>query len=278
MDNFESELNIIHQLLKNDETYTKLIVKKEHYSHYAIYKVKYDSIYGISEPEQYFPILINVLHNNTHVNEIYMDINGFSRETDDDITEFTAEFTKKIIKMKDWKSIYIQGESDSVLDALLTQQNPKLMKLELSQIFFNSDKLLKIFQNTNSLEEFELCISNTPEINFCEIIEIIHESNIKTVIINDITCIISHSKFINSLSKCKMRNLHLKNLRYICEFDLTHNCTLMNFTVNGIQPNYAQETLNRNKNYVFIVLLCMNRKIIPRCVFKNLIVKHLFIL
>ena len=85
------------------------------------------------------------------------------------------------------------------------------------------------------------------------------------------------TKFIDILNGSKVRTLQFVDCFYL-EFDLINNYTILNFTVNDKQPDYAYEILNRNKNYAFTVLLCMNRKIIPRCVFKNLILKHLFIL
>jgi len=283
MDNFESELNIIHQLLKNDETYTKLIIEDRHREHFNKYKSEYYITYNCNGAVTFKNTLIDILDKNTHVNEIYMTVCNFGFETACE----NNKFVKKIIKIKSWKSVYMFGESDSVLDALLSQQNPQLIKLKLSQIFTNGHKLVKLFQNTNrwfigqsltpSLKIFELNISTTLGDNFTKIIEAIQKSNIKTVIISNIHCELSDFEFINNLFNCKIMNLHLNDLRYKCEFNLTHNYTLMNFTVNGIQPNYAQETLNRNKNYVFTVLLCMNRKIIPRCVFKSLILKDLFI-
>ena len=63
-----------------------------------------------------------------------------------------------------------------------------------------------------------------------------------------------------------------------CSFNLTNNYHILNFTVNKSCPNYAQEIINRNKEYISTILLCMNKKIIPRYVFKNLILKHLFVI
>ena len=275
MNSFESEYNIIHQILKNDQTYTKLIYDYAQYYHYEKYESEYQSRYNSDNQYQQFAnILTGELHNNTYVNELYM-----TQDNCGCVSRYEkVEFIKKIIKMRNWKSIYVCGQSDSVLDALLAQQNLKLVKLQLSQLFENVDKFLKIIQSTPSLKEFELCISSTPEMDFCEIIKAILESNIKTLILCDISSRTTDFEFINGLFKSNIRNFHLKNSLCTNDFDLINNYTILNFTVNDKQPDYAYKILNRNKNYAFTVLLCMNRKIIPRCVFKNLIVKHLFIL
>jgi len=287
MDSFESELNIIHQILKNEEKYTKLIFEQKQYDHYVRHCFDYHLKYNDNPNQSFINILINVLHNNTYVNEIYITISNFSIARTSKVIGFgDTESIKQIIKMKNWKSIYIYGESDDVLNALLSQQNQKLTKLKLSQIHSNGDKLLKLFVNTNrwfirqsltpSLKEFELCISSTPESNYSDIITAIRESNIKTLIFFDISCAETDLKFINGLLKLQIRNLYLKNSSRTNEYDLINNYTILNFTENGTLPIYAEKILDRNRNYAFTVLLCMNRKIIPRCVFKSLVLTHLF--
>jgi len=271
MDSFESELNVIYRILKNDETYTKLIIQKEQFAHYIKYQSEYHSTYNYDCNPNFTNILTGELHNNTYVNELYITLKNYGRVSRCE----KAEFIKKIIKMRNWKSIYVFGQSDNVLDALLAQQNPKLVKLQLSQLFENVDKFLKIIQSINSLEELELdlyCIHS----NFSVIAQTICESNIKTLIIKSLF-LPTNSKFIDILNGSKVRTLQFVDCFYL-EFDLINNYTILNFTVNDKQPDYAYKILNRNKNYAFTVLLCMNRKIIPRCVFKNLILKHLFIL
>jgi len=102
------------------------------------------------------------------------------------------------------------------------------------------------------------------------IIKSIINSNIKTLAIN----IDLHNfyKFTDNIIQSKIKNIHLnfKN-------EIMNHCSL-NFTVNKSCPNYAQEIINRNKEYISTILLCMNKKIIPRYVFKNLILKHLFVI
>jgi len=282
MDSFESEFNVIHQLLKNEETYAKLIIGYDQFMHYYKYYLEYCSTYNDNDHngDYYFVnMVINALQNNTYVNEIYM------KNTFCDMTNIIArsEFIKKLTGMRNWKSIYICGESENVLDALLDRQNPNLMKLKLSNIHL---KFQKFIQNTPFLEEFEFDLYTTPQKNYPAIIQGICESNIKTLIINNIffpsesfeSLINFEPKFINDIIKCKIRNLHLRNSSHTNKFDLMDNYTILNFMVNEIQPDYAQEILYRNRNYALTVLLCMNRKIIPRCIFKNCILKHLFII
>jgi len=267
MDNFESEFNIIHKIIENNETYTKLIIMPHHCNHYAAFMTQYCSTYRNNDFEQ---MLTNALYNNTFINEIYTDV-YFS-------TNNGWRGVKQIIHAKIWKSIYIGGYSSMVLDTLLTQQNPNLTKLKLSQICKNGDNLLKVTRNTSTLENFELSLSGSTNEDLPNISQAVYESNIKTLTIHDICETHINLKFIDNIIKCKTRNLHLKNLYHLIEFDMTNNYNILNFTIDDISPNYIQNILNRNKKYIFTVLLCMNKKIIPRCVFKNLILKSLFIM
>ena len=267
LDDFESELNVIHQILKNDKEYTKLIIGNEHFNHYGRHEIKYCLTY---KHDTFSEILIDVLSKNVHINEIYTSADF----TNDMCTYVTI---KKIIKMKNWKSIFMCGYSCFVLDVLSIQQNPKLIKLTLSQIHLNSDLFLKIVKNTPSLEYFDLDYGYMQTVDLHVIAQGICESNIKTFIVNDI-CLTNECtvNFINDIIKCKLRNLHLKTTLSLSAFNLQNNYTLLNFTINNKCPVYAQDILKRNEQYIFIILLCMNKKIIPRCVFKNLILSHLF--
>jgi len=265
MDDFESELNVINNLLKNNETYTKFTLKQKHYNHYNTNKSMYRITYNYNNFKH---MIINALQKNTHVNEIYITI------TIADQNKWEGYFIDKIIKMKNWKSIFVYGQSAKVLDALLCNQNQKLIKLELSQICSNGEKFLKIIQNTPSLEHFELDIACIQDTDLPFVIHAIYESNIQTLILNNIHIINSSNKFIDDVLKSKIKNIHLKYSN-TNDFDLTNNYHILNFSINGKCSNYALEILNRNKLYIFTILLCMNRKIIPRCVFKNLILKNL---
>jgi len=249
-----------------------LIIEEEHYAHYIKYKSDYYSMCNYNQCNTNFKnILISALHNNIHVNEIRVVTRSFYYGGEDKL-----ENIKKIIKLRNWKSIYMAGESYCVIEALISQQYPNLIKVELSQLFPNCSKFIR---NTPSLKHFEFRIySDDQSIDYIELMQTIHESHIQTLIIDDDSYSSKRNfEFIDSLFESKIKNLHFKS-SYCNQhvFNLTNNYTILNFTENGTLPIYAEKILDRNRNYAFTVLLCMNRKIIPRCVFKNLVLKHLF--
>jgi len=262
MDSFESDFNVIHKILKNDEAYTKLIIRKRYSSHYCgykkIYKKKYGNIYFVE-------MLIDALYNNIYVNEIYI------ADDIDDYDGFAHGLIRKMIKMRNWKSIYVNTYSASVLDALSSQQNSNLVRLQLSSINSYRHKFLELMQHVPYLEHLELDLTDSSSKDISNISQAINESNIKTFIINDTSGEQIYSKFIDNIIKSKIRNFHLNMNKSCSEFNLINNYTILNFSVNGICPDYAQKIINRNKHYILTILLCMNRKIIPRCVFKSMI-------
>jgi len=262
MDDFESELNIVHKILKNDETFTNLIITTEHQIHYINYKSKYTLIYRNCG---FINILIDSLHNNTYINELCVK----------KIFSHKNGFIEKIIKMKNWKSIYINGLSLDVLHVLSTQQNPQLEKLQLSQISMAYNEFLKTIKNSPSLVHFKLDICGSTKTDLRGIANTIQRSNVKSFIIKNAFDPYTDIDFIANIIKCKIINLHLINSRNMIKFDLTNNYTILNFTVNKICPDYTHNILNRNKKYIFTILLCMNKKIIPRCIFKNLILSKI---
>ena len=96
MDSFESDLNVIHKILKNDETYTKLTIGTNHSLHYHKHMEIYKETYG---KNHFAEILYNTLHNNIYVNEIYITCN---------LSTFACgahKYIEQMIKMRMWKSI-----------------------------------------------------------------------------------------------------------------------------------------------------------------------------
>jgi len=265
MDSFESDFNVIHKILKNDEAYTKLIIRKRYSSHYCgykkIYKKKYGNIYFVE-------MLIDALYNNIYVNEIYI------ADDIDDYDGFAYGLIRKMIKMRNWKSIYVNTYSASVLDALSSQQNSNLVRLQLSSINLSGDKFLKLVQNSHFLEYFEANLKDSECEHRHKISQAIRESNIKTLIFNNFSIQHMDLKFMDNIINSKIRNFHLTSCKFYNEFNLINNYTILNFTVNYICPDYAQNILKRNKQYILTILLCMNRKIIPRCVFKSMILNE----
>ena len=247
-----------------------MIIQKEQFAHYIKYQSEYHSTYNYDCNPNFTNILTGELHNNTYVNELYITLKNYGRVSRCE----KAEFIKKIIKMRNWKSIYVNTYSASVLDALSSQQNSNLVRLQLSSINLSGDKFLKLVQNSHFLEYFEANLKDSECEHRHKISQAIRESNIKTLIFNNFSIQHMDLKFMDNIINSKIRNFHLTSCKFYNEFNLINNYTILNFTVNYICPDYAQNILKRNKQYILTILLCMNRKIIPRCVFKSMILNE----
>jgi len=270
MDEFESELNIIHTILKNDETYTKLELNNNHYSHWIKHKKMYMMTYKkTTHCNILMSFLVYALCENPHINEIWITVS----------LDGTINLIEKIITSRHWKSIFVSGHSLSIIRILSLKNNNSLTKLKLSSILNISDSIDNFMKHSHLLEyfEFNLIHADTIDSQKC-IAESIKKSNIKTLVINVDIC--NSHEFIKDIIQGKIRNIHLNfiNEQNLYPFNLTNNHNILNFTVNKICPDHTQEIINKNKCYMFTILLCMNKKIIPRCVFKNLILKHLFMI
>jgi len=158
-----------------------------------------------------------------------------------------------ILSTKLFKSIYIGGCSMEVFEYLSKNTNNNLESLRVSEgTDFNMD-FGKNIGRYKSLINLDL--------TFC--------SN------NKVANILS-SDFI--IGNKMLRKINV-NSEYVNDEGLLDifkdNYTLINCTINNKCSDKIENIMIRNRKYKITILLCMNRRIIPRCVFKNMILINL---
>ena len=303
---FQSDDNIIKKILDNKSDYTELRIEEKHVNHFYHNKSEYLKLYGqrteslcfqsfeeteslcfqsfeeteslCSRSSDFILLIMNALVKNQYINGIY-------------VTQFcnnSIETYIDLLSAKMFTSIYIGGNSQKMLQFLNTNEN-KVEKLKLSSIAL--DEFKKIPETCKLLKSLDVTLNIPWKMNIDgfyfqnkifpnNIFEIINRTNITELIL----CIDRCAKEI--IEQCNvwvtknksLRSLHVKNIHRmhheIFRSNVSNNYILLNFTINGECDEKITNIMNRNKKYMMTILLCMNKKIIPRCVFKSMILIH----
>jgi len=266
---FQSDDNIIKKILDNKSDYTELRIENKHKTHFKHNKSEYLKLYGqrteslCSRSNDFILLIMNAMTKNEYIDSLYIDHGG----------------TDKLLFIKMFRSIYIKSYSLEVLRYLNTHKN-KVEKLQLSSIAF--DEFKKIPETCKLLKSLDISSTYIDNTYLHIIFGIINKTNI-TELILDIDY--RGEKDIETYKMFISTNKNLKNLHFKRGFDKFHlnnfvvdiifdNYTLLNVTINGKCYDEVTNIMNRNKKYMMTILLCMNKKIIPRCVFKSMILVH----
>jgi len=266
-----SNYDIVKIILDNKSDYTELRINHEHIMHFYKNQSKYIELYGCSKEINFnrseFPsLIINAMTKNEYINGIYVDLESYGIDA------------SILLSAKTFKSICIYGCSREVINYLNTHEN-KVEKLKLSSLNLSYDVFEKIPETCKLLNSLDIRCTIFTKKSLNRIFETIHKTNI-----TDLT--LSFSCYSNDLfeefgmfiSKNKtLKSLHVKNdfSNFIDDNIYSNNYTLLNITINNEYIEKITNITNRNKKYMMTILLCMNKKIIPRCVFKTMILAHI---
>jgi len=258
--------NIIKKIQENNED-TTLCIRQSDYDDY----VTYDSRYARN-------MLVNTLNNNKHINELMVAYHGDSGTLTHDILEYGG-----------FNSIIMNSYNDSINATIMQCLNDNhyfnLIKLKLGSVNTSYNRLSVFLKMNHSLETLQISCSWKSHQPITRIISELHKSNIKTLTIN-----FTGSKqnkiysYINNILKIDtaISRLHIVNdasyYRYslVGNFDmigptLIKNHNIIEFTIES-ESHFGMEAYTlTNKNRFLVILMCFNRRIIPKCVSMNLI-------
>jgi len=252
MDITNDEFNIIQKILNNKSEYTELKITKEHINHfeefYSEYKKLYDNcnLEGLCDMKLFIEIIKNALIKNDYIDEIYV-----YRHKE---IVWESKLVSKLLPVKMFRSIFIECHSEEVIKFLSVNKEYKVKKLRCSSIYLLGDDISEFLKENESLESLDLAVHHDFCSELTKILNVLEKTNVKEL---NICC--------HNFTKETMRFLKM----------LENNYTLINFTINNEYTDEIKNFIGRNKIYMITILLCMNRRIIPRCVFKNLIFKHI---
>jgi len=276
----DDDHNIIQKILNNESDYIELKILPEHVEHYEDNYEEYVKIY---EGNDFLDIIKYVFPKNEYIDSLYIDYDVGVGWNDIE--------TSLWLSLRQFKSIYIGGCSEDVVKHLSKNKNDKLEKLKLSSFFKSERYIASIVETYESLKCLDLRFANDHDLQ--RIITLsysLKKSHIEEFIINYIPDFSYHS-FLLELIDCVGKNKRLKRISLYYDGNekiikdviripnvLKNNYTLTDFVING-KYNYQdiENTMIRNRKYMMMILLCMNRRIIPRCVFKNMILDAYFV-
>jgi len=261
MKSFYSEQNIIEQILKNDPNYTNLKITNEHINHYYVYDTQYMFIYAQAS---FDIILINALNKNSYISSICTCLYP--------IFEFDENI--KLLLQRPFKSINLYKYGRSIIDYLHETQNYNVEKLELCPVSFNGDKIAKYIEMNKSLKHLILDDTWWLETNVQLIIKSLKYSTLETLTLkrdifdvqNWIICdIIKTNSKIKQLYICDAYHTNLYDIKDA----LLNNFNIIDFKINNVYHDEFNEILERNKKYQIMLHMCINKRIIPKCVSLN---------
>jgi len=260
---FQSDDNVIKSILDNKSDYTELRIDRKHLSHFELNRNKYIKLYGNAD---LLLLIMNAMEKNEYIDSIYI-------QCDIIISKYKKT---KLLSVKMFKSIYIDKYSLEVLEYLNTNEN-RVEKLKLSSILWNNfEHIPKTCKLLKSLDISQCFLSST---SLKKMFEIMNKTNIIELIISINTWkdIEKYNVFISTNNRLKSLHIVHKLNNFIeipFAIIISNNYTLLNVTINGKCNEKIRNIMNRNKKYIMTILLCMNKKIIPRCVFKSMILIH----
>lgn len=261
-------LNIIGEILDNKSNYTKLKIKMKHIHHLI------DDTDGMV---RFFDSVRNALLKNEHINELIITrrVGWYMDQCE----------INSILSVKNFKSIYIGMCSLNIYDFLNENTNDNLEKLRLSScsdFYHNREGIFK----HKSLKILDLIFFNDQIVNILRnVLNIIKQTNVIELILrfsenfskknkNDM---VEYFKIIFENKKLRRLNIHdehfIEYKKEILKLFKSNN-ELIDFTING-EHNEMINITERNKKYLMTIFLCGNKRIVPRCVFRDLILVHI---
>jgi len=281
MDITKNEHNLIKKILDNKSDYTELRITNDNYSHFANNRNEYDELYGsfeetkslCSQTDDLLVLIKNAMTKNEYINQLHMTCGYLMFGSTKSIYE--------LLSIRMFKAIYIERYSKDVLDYLCVNQISTLEKLGLTSICRNIEIFRKVIENCKLLKILNITLElyNTQEVY--DAFEIINKSNIAELTLNFDLLFIPLDfviKYGNFVSKNKtLRKLHIHYFHENIDFDSFLNIMMINYNIIDFKINDRcdEKIKNRNKKYIMTIFLCMNKKIIPRCIFRNLILSHI---
>jgi len=276
--NMDSEYNLIQKILDNRSDYIELRITDRQTEHFMNNNNEYLKLYGNFD---YLTLIKNAMTKNEHISELFM-ISGYSNQC-----IFANRYSvNHILSIRMFKSIYIHGYSSDVFDYLIENKNDNLEKLAISSMFSNVVRLRETLENHKLLKSLNLPMAHVSlkqEID--DIFELINKANVTELILSfsslSMNCNFFEKYEIFVLNNKTLRKLQIKfpdldedqYNSFFCA--VTKNYTIIDFKINDGQDQTIIYTMNRNKKYIMTILLCMNRRIIPRCVFRDLVLDHI---
>jgi len=266
MDVFYDKFNIIEQILKNDPMYTILTITSKNVKHYNNFKKLYHKKYN---NKSYCSIIFDSLTKNDYIDEL-------------DIQGIIFDCSLNILKLlqKPYKSIYMFNYGHNVLDCLINTKNSTVEKLKVNPLQCNGKIISNFITVNKSLKNLALAGQDI-EHDMSIIMKSLNNSNIETLSLERLSLrSIPTDMIINIIDTCtKIKNLYLYD-RYTNNvslfFDsLSKNFNIIDFEINNIKCNKINEILERNKKYFMTIFMCVNKRIIPKCVSMNLIIPYI---
>jgi len=266
----DNDNNIIKKILDNKSDYTELRISDEHIMHFRKNESEYLKLYGYND---YISLIASAMTKNEYIDSIYID--SINSSPSYKYPMFKLLFAKM------FTSIYVSNHSLDVMKYLNAHEH-KVTKLKLSSIGHFSGFFCKILENCKSLESLDIQCDLFDEKSLDKIFETINKTNIIQLIVSFCSYLRNLFEEYNMfISKNKsLKSLHITH-KFLCITNdklfsnISNNYTLLDVTVNGKCDDQITSITNRNKKYIMTILLCMNKKIIPRCVFKSMILVHI---
>ena len=255
--------NIIQRILDNKSDYTELRIQFDDYVHFINNKNEYLKLYGCSD---LLLLIKNAIVKNKYISGIYIDYFYHSHRLFHDLLD-----------LRMFKSI--NAINREVLQYLNANENI-VERLQICLTAFGINDFSQIPKTCKLLKSLEItCNINKFILN--PIFETINKTNITELklIFNSILCKVEMIEQLNAfvLKNKNLKTLHI-NFEYIDDVFLdaiSNNYTLLNFMMNNKCNEKIKNIMDRNMKYTMTILLCMNRRIIPKCVFKSMILVHI---
>jgi len=257
--------NIIKIILDNESHRKKLKISEDNERHFDCNKNAYLEMYGSDN----LWILINdALAKNQYIEKLEFDN--------------VSTPTKMVFAMpslKKMKSIYIPYHSYAILKYANTNEH----NLEKLNVFlFMNERIIEFLKIPHTCKKLKKL---TVEFGDTDKVEGINKVVFDTLNETDITKL--HLTLRTDLFICDfikknttIKYMHIKYSSRLINDDLinsiSQNYTLLRFTSSDKYDHRITNIMERNKKYITTIYLCINKKIVPRLLFKNIILKYIF--
>jgi len=297
--------NIIQKILENKNEYVELNMKSLHLEHFLNNMDEYEKVYKTNifwtdnNIKNFTNLIKYAFTQNTHIDSLHIskfvifswmnifDTNKYNKIKSNKISE---EFVYDVLSIRKFKSIYIGDLDYFILKYLNENKNDNLQKIQLSMFFGSieyNNMLEQVIMKSESIRHLDLKYNLYSNFEY----KTDRSYYSKRLNIEQLTLKFAISSFVedpffgSKRVKILLKNKYIKRINMYSEYFskyktkvlkcLKKNYTLVNFLVNDKHDKEIDIIMDRNRKYIMTILLCMNRRKVPRCIFRELILVNL---